>query len=98
MVTTWDEARRGLYPLKQWGGFTTDAVPLEWLRSDAPCVACGDPATTAYGERPFHAICAIELAIYVMLVKRGERAPLTLPSGLSIDAGSADALELPVGG
>lgn len=93
----WEEARRSLYPLEQWGGFTTERVPLDWLRQDASCMACGDPAATAYRGRAFHAICAIELAVYVMLVKRGERTPIALPSGLSLDAGAGETLELPVG-
>lgn len=89
-MLTWEEARASIYPLPA----ATVAVDLDWL--EGTCVACGEPAMTGYRGRPIHAICAIELAFYVELVKRGERPPVMLPT-LALDAGSADSLELPVG-
>lgn len=91
-MLTWEEARASIYPLPS----ATVAVDLDWLVLNEPCVACGEDAQTAYRGRAIHAICAIELAFYVELVKRGERPPVMLPT-LALDAGSADALELSVG-
>lgn len=88
-MRNWEEARRSIYPLP--GGVTTQRVPLEFI-APAPCVACGDTAETGYAGRPFHMICAIELAFYIELVKRGERPMLP---GLQLTG--PDALELPVG-
>lgn len=77
MNPAWERARRSLYPLPH--GITTQPVDLDYLRIPAPCVACGDISELAYRGTPFHAICAIELAFYVELVKRGDRAAIPLP-------------------
>lgn len=56
-------------------GLTTEPIPLDWLRVDAPCVACGEMAGTAYRGAPLDTVCAVEVGFYAAAVKRGLLPP-----------------------
>jgi hypothetical protein len=69
MSAAWEAARARLREVGIRG--TTEPVDLDWC-DPAPCVACGDPAETAYRGRPFHILCTVELGFYLLAVKRGD--------------------------
>jgi hypothetical protein len=71
MNPAWEQARRAIRPVSKLGPFTTEPVELEELAAEAPCVACGELAWTAYRGWPFHVLCTLELAIYLVAVRRG---------------------------
>lgn len=54
---------------------TTERIPLDWLQVDAPCVACGEPAGTAYRGTPLDTVCAVEVGFYAAAVKAGLMPP-----------------------
>lgn len=56
-------------------GLTTERISLDRLQVEAPCVACGEMAGTAYRGTPLDTVCAVEVGFYAAAVKRGLLPP-----------------------
>lgn len=67
----WQAARTALRAVMQRQGLTTERIPLDWLSVEAPCVACGQMAGTAFRGQPLDTICAVEVGFYAAAVKAG---------------------------